>query len=106
MDFYARSHPRPDDVMLLIEVADSSAEYERSVKAPLYARHGVPEVWVIALRERRLEIYRNPGSDGYRQVLYPERGEHVSPDLLPGIHFAAAELFAPSDPTGSETLDP
>jgi Uma2 family endonuclease len=94
-DYYAQSHPSPDDVLLLIEVADSSTEYERNVKLPLYARHGIPEVWVIDLREPGLEIHRDPGPDGYRHILRPEKGERVSPSLLPEVRFVAAELFAP-----------
>ncbi|NJN48119.1 MAG: Uma2 family endonuclease, partial [Candidatus Competibacteraceae bacterium] len=51
-DFYRRAHPRPDDVLLLIEVADTSVRFDREVKIPLYARQGVPEVWLVDLTQR------------------------------------------------------
>ncbi len=57
-DFYANAHPQPNDVYLLIEVADSSLKLDRKVKLPLYASAGVPEVWIINLADQQVEIYR------------------------------------------------
>lgn len=59
-DHYTKSHPEPADVLLLIEVADPSARYDREVKLPLYARHGVAEVWIVDLSTDRLRIHRRP----------------------------------------------
>jgi Uma2 family endonuclease len=66
---YTEAHPSPQDVLLLIEVADSSARYEHERKIPLYARHGVAEVWLFDLTSRQLEIYLEPSEDGYRKLL-------------------------------------
>ncbi len=67
-DYYRRGHPGPDDVLLLIEVADSSLRYDREVKIPRYARAGIPEVWLVDLGGSALSIYRKPGASGYAQV--------------------------------------
>lgn len=82
-DFYETSHPEPQDVLLIVEVADTSVRYDREVKIPLYARHGIPEVWLLDLHNTRLEIYRQPGTEGYGEVLYPADNEAVAPVLLP-----------------------
>ena len=69
-DFYATGerHPGPEDVLLVIEVADSTIELDRRVKLPLYARHGITEVWLLDLVRNAVEVCRQPGSEGYRQV--------------------------------------
>ncbi len=66
-DFYESAHPTASDVLLLIEVGDTSIAFDREIKIPLYARHGVPEVWLIDLSARRIEVYRSPGKSGYRR---------------------------------------
>lgn len=59
-DFYTTSHPGPADVLLVIEVADTSLAYDLGTKVPLYARHGIPEVWVIDAATRRTRVFRQP----------------------------------------------
>jgi Uma2 family endonuclease len=92
-DFYAGANPTPADTLLVIEICDTSLRYDREVKVPLYAAHGVPEVWLIDLQHRRLEMYREPGPDGYRLILRPEPSEVVSPVLLPGLRLAIAAIW-------------
>ena len=58
-------HPTAADTLLLIEVADSSLRYDRKVKLPLYARHGVPELWIVDLEGGTVEVCREPRGDGY-----------------------------------------
>jgi Uma2 family endonuclease len=72
-DDYRDASPRPDDVLLLIEVADSTLRYDRGRKAPLYARHGIREFWLLNVADRELEVHRGPGELGYatRSVLRP-----------------------------------
>jgi Uma2 family endonuclease len=65
-DEYARRHPRPEDVALLIEVADSTLEKDRGAKLLAYARGGIQVYWIVNLIDRQLEIHSGPGSDGYR----------------------------------------
>lgn len=97
-DFYEKSHPRPDDVLLLIEISDSTLRYDREVKVPHYAKAGIPEVWVLDITHQRLEIYRRPSVDGYRQILYPELQEQVAPVLLPELRFSVEQLFITTPP--------
>jgi hypothetical protein len=84
-DFYASSHPGPQDVLLLVEVAETSATYDREGKLPLYARAGIPEVWLIDLSEEQIEIYRHPFPQGYQEVQHVRRGERVAPSALPDV---------------------
>src|SRR5262249_52461293 len=58
--FYGRSHPQPDDVILLIEVADTTLHYDRDIKLPICARSGIPEVWIVNLTSDTVETYRQP----------------------------------------------
>ncbi len=89
-DFYADSHPGPEDVLPLVEVAETSAAVDRELKVPLYARWGIPEVWVVDLTRRHVEVYRQPSYQGYEDVRVLRRGEAVVPALL-------ADLVIPVD---------
>ncbi len=83
-DFYADEHPQPEDVLLLIEVSDTSLAYDRDVKVPTYARYGIPEVWLADLKGAAVEIYRKPTAGGYAETRRLEDPEDVlSPGLLP-----------------------
>lgn len=65
-DDYSCAHPRPEDVLLLVEVADSSLPFDRGVKLPLYARAGVVEVWIVDLDGDAIEVHRAPEGEGFR----------------------------------------
>ena len=84
-DFYSSRHPQPEDVLLLVEVADSSLGYDQGTKARLYARHGIPEVWIEALGRATLEVYRDPSPQGYRDVHTFRRGDRISPLAFPDL---------------------
>ncbi len=84
-DFYADSHPGPEDILLLVEVAETSAAVDRELKVPLYARWGIPEVWVVDLTRHHVEVYRQPSHQGYEDVRVLRRGEAVAPALLPDL---------------------
>jgi len=81
-DFYATAHPGPADAMLVIEVADTSLAYDLGVKVPLYARHGIPEVWVIDAATRRTRVFRQPVGNGYTHEASVEPHEPLS---CPGV---------------------
>ena len=84
-DFYAEEHPRAADVLLLIEVSDTSAEYDRTTKIPLYARSNIPEVWLVILAENIIEMYAQPAGETSREVSQAGPGAiavaHNIPDL-------------------------
>ena len=92
-DFYERENPTPADTLLVVEIADSSLRYDREVKIPLYAAHKVPEVWLIDLKHQRLELFRDPGPDGYRQILRPDASQVVAPLLLPDLRIRVDEIW-------------
>ncbi len=81
-DFYATAHPGPANVLLVIEVADSSVPFDRAVKLPLYARSGVAEVWLVDLVHDRIDVFTRPSPDGYRASAAASRGEAIPSDLL------------------------
>jgi Uma2 family endonuclease len=92
-DFYASSHPVAADVLLLIEVADTSLTRDRRVKIPLYARAGIREVWLVDLAGDRLEVHRDPQAGRYRHTRTFERGESVGPEAFPDLTAAIADLL-------------
>ena len=92
-DFYAQSHPGPTDVLLAVEVAETSAVYDRDVKLPLYARAGIPEVWLVDLSAEGMEVHRDPAAQGYRQVRRVGRGERVTPGALPELDLAVDDIL-------------
>jgi Uma2 family endonuclease len=92
-DFYRDAHPGPADVLLIIEVADSSARYDREIKLPLYARHGIPEVWIVDLRQRLVDIYRQPDESAYRETRTATGSDSVSPLALPECRVTVSTLF-------------
>lgn len=92
-DFYASAHPGPQDTLLVIEVADSSLEYDRDVKLPLYAAHGIPEVWLVDLEGKHLSTYREPSGNKYRQIETPASLDALTPRLLPRLALDLSDLF-------------
>lgn len=80
-DLYAGKHPEPEDTLLLVEVADSTLIEDRKVKVPLYARGGIPEVWIVNLRDEVVEVYSYPSEGKYRTTKRMGRGESLT---LPG----------------------
>ena len=88
-DFYRDAHPGPADVLLVIEVADTSTEIDRVEKVPLYSRSGIPEVWVIDLGASHIEVYRTPTSGGYAAHETVRRGESLRPSTMPQIEIPA-----------------
>jgi Uma2 family endonuclease len=92
-DFYREKHPTPEDVLLIIEVSDTTVAYDRSVKIPLYARHGVLEVWLIDLESSRIYVHRNPHNGSYADVLNLDRPGVTALSLLPGAVIDLAGLL-------------
>jgi Uma2 family endonuclease len=91
-DDYLRATPRPDEVLLLIEVADSSLAYDRNVKRTLYARHGIPEFWIVNLAAGEVEVCRTPEGEKYASVSRVGRDGVLEVQLLPGIAIPVAAL--------------
>ena len=92
-DFYAPSHPTPTDVFLVMEVADASLRYDRDVKIPLYARHGVPEAWLLDLQARTLTVYSEPSVSGYKTAVNPEDMRKISVPGASGVTVDFSAVF-------------
>ena len=92
-DDYTSRHPRPADVLLLVEVADTGLEKDREVKIPLYALSGIPEVWLVDLEAGVVEIYREPGEEGYASPRKAFRGETLTPLLLESVALPVADIL-------------
>jgi Uma2 family endonuclease len=92
-DFYRERHPRAADVFLIIEVAASSLRFDRKRKQPLYARHGIPEMWLVDLGGRRLVRYRAPEQGSYSLHDEPDLDTPLGIAALPGIAFDVHRLF-------------
>ncbi len=91
-DFYAHAHPTPTDVLLVIEVADTSEGYDRSEKIPLYARAAIPEVWLVSLPQNRIEVYTEPVADMYRQIRYALPGDVLVAQHVPGVQLSVDDI--------------
>ncbi len=91
-DFYAEAHPQPAEVLLLVEVSDTTVEYDREVKIPLYAQAGIVEVWLVNLPEAYIEVYRHPAGDRYLEIHRWQRGQNISILAFSDVSFAVNDI--------------
>jgi len=96
-DDYTSRHPRPEDVLLVIEVADASLDFDREEKLPAYGRAGIAEVWILNLRAKALEVYREPHFSGYGSNVTLRGGDTAFPLAFPDAAVRVAELLGPAD---------
>jgi Uma2 family endonuclease len=92
-NYYVDAHPRPADVLLTIEVSDSSVSYDRTIKLGLYARKHVRELWLVDLAGNALDVYRRPTAAGYREHVRLVRGRRVAPLEFPRVFFRVADIL-------------
>lgn len=93
-DHYAQALPTAADVLLIVEVSDTTLEYDRGEKLRLYARHSVPEYWIVDLQGNRLEVYREPHPKGYVRKLEFHAKDIVFPESMPQVKIALAKVLA------------
>lgn len=91
-DLYESAHPGPSDVLLIIEIADTSLAYDRR-KLALYAAAGIPDVWIFDLRRRRALVHRDPQGSRYRTIENVARGGTLSPLAFPDLILPVSEIF-------------
>lgn len=92
-DFYAGAHPLPRQVQVLIEVADSSFAYDTQVKAPMYAKAGIRELWIVDLNTDRVLVYTRPRVGRYSAVDSYAVGEHFTSQRFPGVKFEISDML-------------
>jgi len=92
-DFYRSAHPTPADVLLVVEVADATVETDREVKIPLYAKAGIPEVWLVNIPGGRIEIYSDPSGDAYRRAEHFGRGASARSHTVAGLAAGVGEVL-------------
>lgn len=92
-DFYRNALPKPEDVLLVIEVSDSTLEFDRRVKVSDYARTGIPELLIFNLPDEQLEYHAQPANDAYKITRTLKRGERLQSSSVPGAIFDVAEIL-------------
>jgi Uma2 family endonuclease len=92
-DFYAGGAPTPPEILLVVEVADTSADIDRQVKVPHYARGGVAELWLVDLERDAVLVYRDPIGESYQHVQVFRRDDVISPGAFPGTGVPVASIL-------------
>ena len=83
----------PEDVLLVIEVSETTLEYDRKVKVPLYAGAGIPEAWVVNLPEERIEVYSDPAGGDYQTVRPFTRGQKLQSQTLASLRVSVSKVL-------------
>jgi len=91
-DFYASAHPAAEDILLAIEVADTSLKLDQGVKLPIYAEKYVVEVWIVDLQAGVVHVHTDPDGDGYRTVRAIGRGDELVPTAVKGVRIAVSDI--------------
>ena len=91
---FRRHNPRPEDVSLVIEVADKTLVFDLTTKADLYARAGIADYWVLDIAGRRMLVHREPNADRYTSVIAYAADEGVAPLAAPASHLRVGDIFA------------
>lgn len=92
-DFYEAGKPQFQDIILLVEVADTTVETDRDVKIPLYAENGIAEVWLVDINEQCVEVYREPSPTGYQNIQKFQRGQTLFIQAFPDINITVDEVL-------------
>ena len=90
---YRTMLPRPEDTMLAVEVANTSLDYDRNVKLALYARSGIPEIWIVNLAAAEVEVYTSPVADSYTSIARAGRSDTLTIKAIPDVLIPVAEIF-------------
>ena len=88
-------HPRPEDIYLVVEVADTTVDYDRQVKADRYAAAGIPEYWLVDLPGEAVDVFRQPESDGFAERSRFRQGDTITVSALPGIEAVPVKSMLP-----------
>jgi Uma2 family endonuclease len=92
-DNYASGHPKAAEIFAVVEVADSSLDFDRDEKLPMYADGAIPECWIVNLIQRQIEVYRMPADGTYASQSVARPGDEIELLAFPGIRFAVNEIL-------------
>lgn len=92
-DFYAAKAASAEDALLVIEISDSTLNYDRTTKVALYAKAGIQEVWIIDLNHERIWVYRQTTEEGYLSIKAYERGEEIALLAFPELVLRVADML-------------
>ena len=92
--FYRDRHPAPDDVYLLIEIADTTLNFDRDQKAPIYAEADIPEYWILDVNTKQVYVFRQPHQGRYQEERILGETATISLLAFPEVTIAVAQLFA------------
>ena len=92
-DFYADALPTAQDTLLVIEVADTSLEYDRDVKIPRYAQANIPEVWLVNVKAERVTVYTQPTEQGYQRMQHFQAKEVIRGTTVANLEIAVDDIF-------------
>jgi Uma2 family endonuclease len=92
-DQYASGLPGPEDVLLIVEVSDSTVTADRKVKLPLYAAAGIPDAWLVNIPRRSVEVHLEPRGGRYQQVTVFRKGERIPLMVLPEVSVAVEDIL-------------
>lgn len=90
---YRERGPHAEDALLVVEVADTTLGFDRGTKLPLYARAGIPEVWIVDIAGEAVEVYRRPGAGRYRDVERVGRGGRLSPEAFSDLALGVDDIL-------------
>lgn len=91
---FLSEHPRPEEILAAIEVSDTTIEYDRQTKAPLYAREGIQELWIVNCNELAIAVYRSPSPTGYQDVQSLRKEQSLAFQAFPDTLFTIEQLLA------------
>jgi Uma2 family endonuclease len=92
-DEYQESHPTPDDIFLIVEVADTTLYTDGKQKAPAYAKAGIADYWVLNVNKRQVHVFREPDGENYRQAILLNEEDTLSLVAFPEIEVSINQLF-------------
>lgn len=93
-DFYESEHPKSEDIFLIVEVADTTAKFDREVKIPLYAKDNIVEVWLVDINEQCIEVYCQPSLNGYQNVQTFQRSQTIAIQAFPDVEIKVDSVFS------------
>jgi Uma2 family endonuclease len=92
-DFYGTARPMPADILLLVEIADTSYDYDRNLKIPLYARAGIRESWLINLPQHTIQQFTDPANGRYQKVRITHKGDSLTLKALPNLTLPVDQIL-------------